>query len=296
MRLSGLSAAVLSVFLLAGCTRGTAPEPTQNIVDFTAPGAGAEMVERLMETAGSTRVVNVELTRTEAHVSVVIGQDVATYAYRDQRISQIDSDVAYVGQAIFDPRSFDLGDLEDLFSQAAAISGSAQGQQLQVVDYNNGAIYMNVTTNPETVPVFFTPDGALIRPLDIQDLTDLTSQLTQVVGPSAVRVGVSSTGSVYADLPAGPNQVLRVVRATRFPVRTQLKSDSSQPEPFDSSMITPFMARDILLQASSYLDKPLSGGFELVIERRAGEATPTATVTMGLKTTHLTLSGVVLTS
>jgi len=263
-------------------------------MDFTVPGVAADMVDQLMVTAGSTHVVNVELTRTEAHVSVVIGQDVATYAYRDAQISQIDSDIAYVGQAIFDPRTFALQDLAGLFTQAAVISGSDQGQQLQIVDYNDGTIYMNVTTNPDTVPVFFTPDGTLIRPLDPTNLADLTSEITEVVGPPAVRAGVSSDGSVYVDLPAGPNQVMRVVRTSRFPIRTQLKSDSSQPAPFDSSVVTPKMVNDILVRASSHLDKPLSDGFDLVISRPSQDREPTATVTIGLKTTHLSLSGVVL--
>ena len=265
-------------------------------MDFTQPGVAAGMVDTLMESAGSTRVVNVELTRSEAHVSVVIGQDVLTYAYRDAQISQIDSDIAYVGQAMFDPRTFNLTNLGDLFTQAAAVSGSDQGQQLQIVDYNDGTIYMNVTTNPDTVPVFFTPAGVLIRPLDPTDVLDLTSELTEVTGPSAVRVGVSSDGSVYADLPAGPAQVLRVVRTSRFPVRTQLKSDSSDLVPFDSSAITPRMVGDILVRAATHLDKSLDDGFELVITRAPGDREPTATVTMGLKTTHLSLSAVVLTS
>jgi len=263
-------------------------------MDFTCPGAAADMVDKLMETAGSTHVVNVELTKTEAHVSVVIGQDVLTYAYRDSQISQIDSDIAYVGQAIFDPRRFDLTNLGDLFTQAAVISGSDQGQQLQIVDYNDGTIYMNVTTNPDTVPVFFTPAGVLIRPLDPTDVLGLASELTEVTGPAAVRVGVSSDGSVYADLPAGPAQVLRIVRTSRFPVRTQLKSDSSELVPFDSGVITPRMVYDILQRASIHLDKSLDDGFDLVISRTGDDREPTATVTMGLKTTHLSLSAVVL--
>jgi len=277
--------------LLSGCTT---PQPAPAPIDFTVPGAAVEMVGRLMAAAGSTHAVNVELTRTEAHVSVVIGQDVATYAYRDSQISQIDSDIAYVGQAIFDPRAFALTNLGDLFAQAAVISGSDQGQQLQIVDYSDGTIYMNVTTNPDTVPVFFTPAGALIRPIDPTNLADLTSELTEVVGPSAVRVGVSSDGSVYADLPAGPAQVLRVVRTSRFPVRTQLKSDSSQLVPFDSSAITSRMVQDILVRASTHLDKPLSDGFDLVISCSSQDREPTAAVTIGLRTTHLSLSAVVL--
>ena len=294
MRPSRLIAAFLSVMLLSGCTSPLPPTPTETPMDFTMPGVAADMVDQLMAVAGSTHVVNVELTRSEAHVSVVIGQDVLTYAYRDAHISQIDSDIAYVGQAIFDPRTFALKNVKDLFTQASVISGSNQGQQLQIVDYSDGTIYMNVTTNPDTVPVFFTPDGALIRPLDPTDLVDLTSELTEVVGPDAVRVGVSSDGSVYVDLPAGPTQVLRVVRTSRFPVRTQLKPDSTPLTPFDSSLITPGMVQTILARASAHLDKPLEQGFDLVISRPPEDREPTATVTMGIKTTHLSLNGVVL--
>ena len=286
--------AVCLCVLLSGCTTAHPAQSPVAPMDFTRPGAAANMVNKLMETAGSTHVVNVELTKSEAHVSVVIGQDVLTYAYRDAQISQIDSDIAYVGQAIFDPRSFDLTNLGDLFTQAAVISGSDQGQQLQIVDYNDGTIYMNVTTNPDTVPVFFTPSGALIRPLDPTDVFGLTSELTEVTGPNAVRVGVSSDGSVYVDIPAGPDQVLRVVRTSRFPVRSQLKSDSSELVAFNSAVITPRMVDDILVQASTHLDKSLDNGFELVITRSPGDREPTATVTMGLKTTHLSLSAVVL--
>ena len=254
------------------------------------------MVDRLMAAAGSTRVIDVELTRSEVRLSVVSGQTAQTYAWRDNQISQIDSDITYVGQTIFDPRSCALNDLGSLFSQAAAIAGSSANQQLQIVDYDNGNIYMNVTTNPETLPVFFTTTGVLVRPLNPANLADLAQELAQVVSPheDVVRLGISDNGSVYADLAAGTDQVMRVVRASRFPVRDQLRSDSTHVLAFDSDLVTADDIEAILTRASAHLDKPLSGGFSLTIERSPNQPAPLASVTIAGKTSRLTLEAVVL--
>lgn len=298
VRLFRLAVVALGTILLAGCTATGPDANTTPSLDFSTPGTAADMVDTLMAAAGSTRVVNVELTRTEARVSVVTGVNVTTYAYRDQKISPVDSDITYVGQAIFDPRTFNLADLGSLFSQAATVSGSQQGQQLQIVDYDNGNIYMNVTTNPETLPVFFTPDGTLVRTVDPTAASDLATELTDVLpaATTVVRVGIASDLSMYADLPAGQDQIMHVVRAPRFPVRDQLKAESSQPLPFDSSPVTASAVTTILVNAADHLDRPLSAGFELTIERRADDTTPTATVTMAGKTVHLSLAGDILPS
>jgi len=296
VRFLRLAAVALVTAVLAGCTATGPGAITPPSLDFATPGTAADMVGKLMAAAGSTRVVNVELTHTEARVSVVSGVNVTTYAFRDQKISPVDSDITYVGQAIFDPRAFNLADLGSLFAQAAAISGSQQGQQLQIVDYDNGNIYMNVTTNPETLPVFFTPDGTLVRPVDPTAAVDLATELSDILpGPtSVVRVGIASDLSVYADLPAGPDQIMHVVRATRFPVRDQLKAESAQPLPFDSSQVSADAIATILANAADHVDRPLSAGFELTIQRRAGEQAPTATVTLAGKTIRLTLAGTIL--
>lgn len=288
---------MLGVLLLAGCTPQTPVPPAPADLDFTQRGVAAEMMAELMAAAGSTRVVDVEFTRTEARVSFVAGQDVTTYAYRDQQISQIDSDIAYVGQAIFDPRAFALDDIGTLFASAAVIAGSDQSQQLQIVDYDSGKIYMNVTTNPESMPVFFSTNAALVTPLDPANTTDLTSALPDVVGSanSVVRIGIGADGSVYADLPAGDDQIMHTVRLSRFPVRDQLKSDTAQLEPFDPSLVRPFTLNQILSQASIALDRPLSSGYDLVIEKQPGDAAPVASVTMSRKTVQLNLDGTLVT-
>jgi len=225
---------LLVVAMLAGCTTTPGPTPAPK-TDFTKPGAAADIVNQLMAQIGSTRVVRVRLTATEAEVSVVSGTSVVTYAWRDNQMAAVDTDVQYVGQALFDPRVFNLSNLGDLFTRAAAVAGSAQGQQLQIVDFDSGHIYMTVTTNPETMPVFFFPDGTLVAEFNAANPADLVGVLAAVLPETGdiVRLGIDADGSVYADLPAGPGQVLHVVRSPRFPVRQQLKTDGSGSLPFD---------------------------------------------------------------
>jgi len=255
------------------------------------------MVTQLIEAAGSTHAIDVEFTRDEAQVSFAIGQNVITYAYRDGQISAIDSDTAYVGQAIFDPRQFNLDHLTTLFDQAAAIAGSSQNQRLQIVDYDSGHIYMTVTTNPETLPVFFAPDGTLVPLFDPSQPTDVASALAAIVGNGTpvLRIGIDSDQSLYVDLGAGADHIMHIVRSAGFPLRDQIKTDSSQPEPFDSSLVSGDMIAAILTRTSNHLGKSLSDGFALVIEQPAGDTSPTATVTLGTKTVRLSLTGVVLT-
>ena len=294
-RVRNLLGALLAVVMLAGCTTTTGPTPAPK-PDFTKPGAAADIVNQLMAQIGSTRVVRVRLTAAEAEVSVVSGTSVVTYAWRDNQISPVDTDVQYVGQALFDPREFNLANLGDLFDRAAAVAGSAQGQQLQVVDFDSGHIYMTVTTNPETMPVFFFPDGTLVATFDPANQADLAAVLGAVLPQTGniVRLGVDTDGSVYADQPAGPGQILHVVRSPRFPVTQQLKTDGSGVVPFSPAAITAGVIGNLVSRAAAHTGKEVSNGFSVVIEQRAADAAPAATVVIGAKTVRLTLSGVIL--
>ncbi len=225
--------------LLTGCTVAPqpAPAPTDGPADLTEPGRAADMIDQLMAAAGSTHVINAELSRQEAHVTVVTGETASTWAWRDARIAQVDSDVDYVGQTIFDPRGFGLTDLGDLFDQAAQVAGSDQDQELQIGDYDSGHVFMSVTTTPETRPVFFTTGGKLIGAFDPTEESELGPVLSQVVGQAdeVDRLGLLADGSVYVDLPAGEDQVLRVVRSPQFPVREQLRSQWPGPPPISTA-------------------------------------------------------------
>jgi len=289
-------ASLVVVVALAGCTPQVAPTPTPRPVDFTQPGVAQDMLGQLMAAAGTTRVINVEFTAGEARLAVVAGSTVRTYAYRDGRIAPVDSDVEWVGQAIFDPRGFGLGDLGTLFAEAAAVTGSSQGQKLQIVEYDSGHIYLIVTTYPETRPVFFTPGGRLIGDFDATDPVQLAGALAEVtsLGWTVERLGIAADGSVYADLPASPGQVMHVVRNPRFPVRDQVIADPTPGPAFDARGVTAGVLTALLARAAAHTDRPLTDGFTVVVEQRTGDPAPTALITVGTRTVRATLDGVVL--
>jgi hypothetical protein len=238
------------------------------------------MVETLMVEAGTTRVIHVEISTTEVQISVVRGRDVTSFAYRNGQISTIDSDIEYVGQAIFDPRGFNLETIDSLFAQAATWSGSSRGQRLQILDYSSGDLYMAVTTNPETLPVFFDADGELVRPIVAKDLGTSLAEFLEI-DQEVVRVGVEVDGTLYADIPAGEDQVWRILSNERFPTREHVKSESNQPESFHSSMLTNSVLDRLITSASIHLKSPVDSGITMVIECEMGERYPSIHVSKG---------------
>ncbi|MDR2930305.1 MAG: hypothetical protein LBV06_05310 [Propionibacteriaceae bacterium] len=283
---------------LAGCTPpdGVSTPPNQPQLNLTQPGAAAAMVERLLEAVGSTRVLQVELTATEAHVTLLRGQVATTYAYRDGQISPIDSDIEYVGQALFDPRTFALSDLGEVFDRAARVAGSSSNQQLQIVDYDAGAIYMSVTTTPETRPVFFTPDGAEVEAFDPTDPRAVEPVIDQVSDGdvTVLRLGITSAGEVWAEHRAGTDQVVRVIRAPHFPIRDQLRSEPNPPGPFNPDLVSADTISRLLHSAADHLGQPIARGYAMTIWRPAGHVDPIAEVTWNGATVRLTLGGTVI--
>jgi hypothetical protein len=264
-------------------------------VDLTVPGAADAMVNQIMAAAASSQVVNLELTATEARVSFLVDERVITYANRDDQILVIDSDITNVGQAVFDPTAINLTDLGDLFRQAARIAGSDQNQQLQIVDNGQEVVHLVVTTNPESVPVFFTHEAALVPTLDPLNPADLAIALAEVVAEARLvtRIGITADGTVYADKSAGWNQTLRTTRAPRFPVRDQVKTTTPGVIPYDPSLVSARAIIKILQVAGDHLDRDPSQGFKLVIEQ-IDKSGPSAKVTMGVRTVHLTLSATII--
>jgi len=258
----------------------------------------AEAIDQLMAYAGSTRVINVEITRSEARLAVVIGQQAQTYAWRDGTVSPVDADTAYVGQAIFDPRDYNLSDLAVLFATAAAMAGSDKNQKLQIVDYDEGQVYLNITTNPETLPVFFTTTGQLVPLLDPTGLTSLAGGLAEVVDGSTavVRLGIGADGSVFADSPAGVGQIAHRVRRQQFPAYVQLKTETNPPASFDPTAISAAQMNCAAVAVATSLGRSLSDGFALAVYRATPDAGPTIFVTIGGTTLETTLDGKILPS
>ena len=205
----------------AASTTPPAPTSAASTTPLTAPGRAAHLLDALIAAAGSAHAIKAEFTASDATLTVVIGQKAETWAWRDGRVRGTEPDVDFVGQAIFDPRDFALADLGDLFARAARVAGSDQHQQLHVLEYSNGRVYLSVTTNPESQPVFFRPDGSLVDRLDFTTTAGLRQGLADVTArhPAVFSVGLdSASGGLYA-LSPGPTGVVESLRMAQLPAR-----------------------------------------------------------------------------
>jgi hypothetical protein len=116
-------AAAIALGLLTGCVQPPTTSPSPSLsevsVDLTEPGHARIMVRRLIAKAGSRDLIQVEITKDWAAITVVKNNQAETWAWRDNTIKQVQSDVAYVQQKIFNIEDFNINDVGALFRSAA---------------------------------------------------------------------------------------------------------------------------------------------------------------------------------
>ena len=256
------------------------PSPTPTAIasglrrDFLAPGEAPAVVRELVEAAGTNNAIKLELTRARAALSVVSGTKATTWAWRDGTIAVVESDTQFVDQAIFDPRDYNLSDVAGMFQTAGRLSRSSQEQELQIVEYADRAVYMTVTTNPESQTIFFHKDGRLVAPLDLSTVGGITEALHDAVGDGASALGVGilpNQGGLWVDTAATGQTVVRTLRMPRFPARSSIRRDPGTLRPFPSSVVSPEVivaTRDRLL---AKLKTSLSPNWSVTVEDRDRE-------------------------
>ncbi len=231
MRTPALAAVIVALGLLGGCVQ-PAPTPTPSArptvvsVDLTAPGQARAMVRRLIAKAGTPRLIQVEITKDWASITVVKDDRAETWAWRDDTIKQVDTDVAYVQQTVFSIDDFNIDDVGALFRSAAGISGSESSQQLQIVDSSSGDVFMSVSTNPESRTVFFYPNASLLPTLDFNTAGGINQGLADVTASraTAVAIGVQSTVGAWLDYAGSTTSTVRRLRTATVPVTINERS------------------------------------------------------------------------
>lgn len=301
----------LAVSVLAGttgCIQGPAvpspqapavtPSPTSSDkVTLAKPGAAKRLVGKLLAAAGSTRAIMVTVTADDASVAVLRNGVAQTWAWRNGRAQQVQSDINYVAQREFDPEDFDFYDLAALFRAAEAVSGSARGQSLQIVDYSAGLVSMSVSTNPETRPVFFAPAGTLLPTLDFTSLWGLQRGYDDVVGPRGTTTGMGfgSALGVYLDSPQdAQGAYTRRQRTARTPVIVTNRTDSGRLPQFDPARVKPAVIWSVLKRLHSDNSFALSAPWSCVVDDRAGTGTPRLHFQVGDKSFVTDLAGKLL--
>lgn len=254
-----LAATGAGLLLLAGCTpssatppatstgtTGATASPSATALDLTEPGAARRLIGQLVQASGGDQVIFVSIKRHEATVSVLVHGQPATWAYRDAQVAQVPSDLAYVGQAHFDPDAFALDDVGALFRAASAVSGSASEQDLQIVDqhrveHDAADVTMSVSTNPESRTVFFYRDGSLVPTLDFNTAEGISTGLSDAMGRrtsvTAVSVG-SAAGAAVTYTAADETTVVRT-RSSRVPATDVPRSSHDTRTAFDPNDVSP---------------------------------------------------------
>ncbi|MBK8461775.1 MAG: hypothetical protein IPL36_01505 [Nigerium sp.] len=276
-------------------TPRTPAGPDANALDLTEPGAAEALVGRLVEAAGVSKVLMVTVTAADASIVVVRDGTPEAWAWRDGRIRQVPSDVTYVAQQVFDPTAFSFHDLGALFRLAESVSGSRQGQALQIVDYSAGLVSMSVSTNPESRAVFLQPDGSLLPTLDFTSGWGLAEGYADVVGPrrAASAMGFGSATGVYLDSPPDAGgSFQRRQRMARTPVIVTPRTASDPTRSFDPAQVTPATVWGVLRQLRADGTFTLDTTWTCVVDDRDGTGTPLMRFSIGEESFVTTLSGV----
>ena len=253
------------------------------------------MVRELVSAAGTINAIKVEISVHEASLSIVSGMTATTWAWRNGKIAVVDSDTQYVGQKIFDPRDFDVSDIAGMFSTAAKLAKSDSGQQLQIVEYADRTVYMTVTTNPESLTVFFRQDGSLVSQVDLTTLSGIGEAYNDVVSTKRYvnALGIlPNQGGMYVDV-AVLDTIVRTVRQPRLPVRTTTRRETTTLAPFDPALVKPMIIASSLDRICAKANlQSAPAGWSLEVDSKDNTAEPRMYFTVNGDQTVMTLDGV----
>ena len=251
------------------------------------------MVRKLIAKAGTAQLIQVEITTEWASITVVKDNQPEAWAWRDNTIKQVDSDVAYVEQRIFSIDDFNISDVGGLFRAASGISGSQSSQELQIVDSSSGEVFMSVSTNPESRTVFFYPNGALLPTLDFSTEGGIRDGLADVIGPRsmALSIGVQSSLGAWLDLPGSTSTTIRRLRTATVPVTINERAQRPELVPFRVARVRPEAIWQVLAHARQR--GAFDGGtrWQVVVEDRARTGVPRMYFTIGNSSLVTDLNG-----
>lgn len=272
--------------------------PTTAPTDLTQPGAARAVIQQLIAAAGSDEVLMVSVRTDEASISVLVGDQTATWAYRNGQITEVRSDLEYVGQARFDPDSFDLSDVGALFRAAAAVSGSDSEQELQIVDlhrveHSAADVTMSVSTNPESRTVFFYADGSLVRTLDFNTAEGITTGLTEVIGTKAAvtSVTVSSSAGASISYPATDGTTVIRTRSAKLPVTDLPRTTRDSRTQFDPQQVRAATIWAVLQRSAARDEFDLTTTWSVTAEVPNSATAPRLTFTVGSTTEVTDIAG-----
>jgi len=291
---------VIAAIGLTGCTADPAVDtpsapsmatPSVSTPPLSEPGAADGAVQALIAKAGTNLAIRLAITDTTASMTYVQDEKAVTLGWQDGVVAPEDSDITYVGQAIFAVDSFNLSNVGAMFAQAAALTGSSTKQELQINEYNTGRVLMTVTTTPESQTIFFRQDATVINWLQFNTTDGVAEALRDVAtGTDVIAVGLNEQG-LYADAMVDNSTIERVVRPAKLPAYSALRTGSSDLKAFDPSILDAATLASMLSEKAPAIAGNPDATATWVIDTRDNLGAPTIRLSVGLTTRVYDLAG-----
>ena len=265
--------------------------PSGPQISLSQPGVAATIVGELVAKAGTNLAIRLVITDTTASMTFVQDDKAVTLGWQDGVVEPVDSDITYVGQAVFAVDSFTLTNVGQMFAEAAALTGSNAKQELQINEYNTGRVLMTVTTSPESQTIFFRQDATIINWLSFEAPAGVSEALRDVAtGTDVIAVGLNDQG-LYADARVDSSTIERIVRPAKLPAYSALRSASSDLTAFNPNILDATMLASLLADKAPELSGNADATATWVIDTRDNLGAPTIRLTVGLTTRVYDLAG-----
>lgn len=254
--------AALCVVGLAACT--PVPEPSAEPVtspthtaapqetepEFPQPfrleeklldGGAIEAVRQLLEVADNRPAIKLDITRDQVTLTVLDAElNPVAYRWQDDLINQVASDVQYQEQITFYPAGFPIEDIRRLF-EVAALLGTGEDQMLQIMEYRDNAVHMNVTTRTESQTVFFKQDGTAFPRLGTRSALDIRRGFEVLTEGSSrvLSMGFEPTQGYWAEVQISEDVIERRTRMGGLPMFTSQRTETATAEPIEVTDVDP---------------------------------------------------------
>lgn len=249
------------------------------------------IVDELISVAGESSALKLDISRRGITLTV-LGPNDQPLAYRwvDGVINAVDSDLKYLQQRTFDPRTFPLDKVTHMFT-VAQLRGAGDDPMLQISQYQDGDIWMTVSTRTESATVFFNRDTTAVKQLDTTGIADIREGIAEVTAGAGdvVSIGIHPDSGYWADVEGQDDVIEHRVRMGGFPVFTSRRTGNHDARGIDVEAID--FARIAELQAQYNEGEPCG----ITIGRQSPEEPARITYECGSTTIVTRLDGTTVT-
>lgn len=266
---------------------------------MTEPGVASRIVKEIMAGHPTYSVVKVDIAETTVEISFLTPERaIKAFAWRDGGIVEVESDVADISQATFDPREYNISDVGALFETAADLGASASQPELQIVEYTPGEVLMAVTTTPESATVFFKRDGSPIRHLDFTRPRDLSRGLSDALNGAVEVYAIAylPTDGVVVDTQGDQDGTIqRRTRQAKLPAYDTIRAEPMSWPLFLAEDVDIDVINEKITEIRAEYGLPVDAQVAVVVDGHWQRSGPTITYTFLGQTVVTDLAGVDIT-